>query len=388
MKYTYNIEEIAVRFLLFFSLLFFSCSHPKATETCNLTPADTLKVEFAQGFRVEYFENYKRVVILNPWQKGEILAYYYLVKNIDTETPADGLKIKIPLQRLAITSCTHIEFVNLLGELSSIKGVCYPQLIYNKALLEQMAQGETISLGDTFNINLEQCFILKPDVVMLSAYNNTNETDERLKKAAIPIIYNNEWQENDPLGRAEWLKFVAVFYDKELQADSIFEGIKSRYNDILTLVASNISSTAKRPMILSGTNFKGTWYMPGGRSYMSQLYTSAGGSYFFKNDTLTGSLPLSFEAVVKNFRNADVWLGCDARSISELLQSDNRYAIFDAVKNRQVFSFNARQTASGANDFWESALAHPDVLLADVVSVLYPNILPQHKLVYIKKVEQ
>ncbi|MDR1698882.1 MAG: ABC transporter substrate-binding protein [Prevotellaceae bacterium] len=364
-----------------------SCTNPPKIASLDLPPIDTLTVECAGGFRVEYFDDYKRVTVLNPWKKGENLARYYLVKNAETQTPADGLKIKIPLQRLAITSCTHIEFINLIGELQSIKGVCSPQLIYNDELRKQIAQEKTVDLGDAFNINLERCFILKPDAVMLSAYNNRNETDDRLKKASIPVIYNNEWQENDLLGRAEWLKFVAVFFDKEQQADSIFSEIKSRYNHILALVSEQ-TSTEKRSAVLPGVNFKGTWYMPGGRSYMSRLYADAGADYFFKNDTLTGSLPLSFEAVVQHFRNADVWFGCDASSISELLQSDSRYEMLDAVKNARVFSFNARATASGANDFWESALAHPDMLLTDVVSVLYPNVLSEHKLVYIEKIEK
>ena len=378
-----------MRFFLFFSLsiFFFSCTKLQKNTICDIQPIDTLKIEYAQGFRVDYFNDYKRVTVLNPWKKGENLARYYLVKTADTKPPSDGLKIVIPLQRLAITSSTHVEFVNLIGELQSIKGVCSPELIYNEELLGQIAQGETVNLGDAFNISLERTFILKPDAVMLSAYNNSNETDNRLKKASIPVIYNNEWQENDLLGRAEWIKFAAVFFDKEEKADSIFDEIKNRYNDILALVSEQ-TSTENRPTILPGVNFKGTWYMPGGRSYMSRLYADAGGDYFFKNDTLTGSLPLSFEAVVKNFRNADLWLGSDASSISELLRSDSRYEMFDAVKNGNVFSFNARQTASGANDFWESALAHPDVLLADLVSVLYPGILPNHSRIYIKKVER
>ena len=369
------------RFLFFLPVLFFSCTNPQQKEHGDIQPTGSLKVEYAQGFRVDYFADYKKVTLINPWKKNEVLARYYLLKNADTKTPEDGLKMVVPLQRLVITSSTQIEFVNLIGKLRSIRGVCSPQLIYNEELRRQIEQGRTINLGDAFNINLERCFILKPDAVMLNAYNNTNETDNRLQKASIPVVYNNEWQENDLLGRAEWIKFVAVFFDKEQQADSIFEEIKNRYNNILTLVSEQ-TAQKKRPTILPGTNFKGTWYMPGGRSFMSRLYADAGGDYFFKNDTLTGSLPLSFEAAVKNFCNAEVWLGCDASSIGELLQADSRYKMFDAVKNKKVFSFNARQTASGANDFWESALAQPDVLLADVVSILYPGALPEHSLYY------
>ena len=37
-------------------------------------------------------------------------------------------------------------------------------------------------------------------------------------------------------------------------------------------------------------------------------------------------------------------------------------------------------------DFYESAVAHPDVVLADVVSVLHPHLMPGYESVYLDKV--
>jgi iron complex transport system substrate-binding protein len=42
---------------------------------------------------------------------------------------------------------------------------------------------------------------------------------------------------------------------------------------------------------------------------------------------------------------------------------------------------------SGANDFWESAVARPDVLLSDVIAILHPQLLQNHQLVYAKKLD-
>ncbi|KAJ2892075.1 hypothetical protein GGI21_005691 [Coemansia aciculifera] len=47
------------------------------------------------------------------------------------------------------------------------------------------------------------------------------------------------------LGKAEWIKFVAAFYNKEAEANSIFDGIESRYNALKATASSGSSATAK-----------------------------------------------------------------------------------------------------------------------------------------------
>ena len=136
---------------------------------------------------------------------------------------------------------------------------------------------------------------------------------------------------------------------------------------------------------MSGSNFRGTWYMPGGRNFMAQLFSDAGGNYFYANDTTVGSLPLSFEKVLKNFSESDVWLNCNYASLSELLKADPKHALFRPVKLQQVYNFNKRMLPSGANDFWESAVAHPDLLLKDVIFILHPELLPGYETFYAQK---
>jgi iron complex transport system substrate-binding protein len=122
--------------------------------------------------------------------------------------------------------------------------------------------------------------------------------------------------------------------------------------------------------------------MPGGGSFMAQLFADAGGDYFYANDTTKGSLPLNVEAVLKVFSTTDIWLNCNFNSIAELVKADRKHALFQPVKNKKVFNFNKRMLSSGANDFWESAVARPDLLLMDVISILHPGLLPEHQLIY------
>ena len=360
-----------------------SCNNKSSNNKTVKQPLTQKLLNYATGFAVNNFEDYKEVIVFSPWKKGEIYARYYLVKDIKTKTPNDGEKIKIPLKTLASTSVTHLEFLSLLDEIQTITGVCSPALIYNPELQKNIQAGKITDLGDAFSLNVEKTLVLKPEALMTSGFNQADAAAQRIGQAGIPVIFNNEWMETSLLGRAEWIKFVAVFYNKEQLADSIFTDIEKRYNE-LKYRALNVS---KKPKIMAGNNFRGTWYMPAGRSFMGQLFRDAGGDYFYVNDTTTGSLPLNVETVLKNFAETDVWLNVNFSTIDELIKTDSKHEFFHPVITRQVYNFNKRLLPSSANDFWESAVARPDLLLGDVIAILHPELLPDYEFVYAEKLK-
>jgi len=363
--------------------IFISCNNKK-TEKVTTYSTDSLKLVYAEGFSVQYFANYKAVIVYSPWVKGTEYARYYLVSDMNVKTPKDGTKVKIPLQTLAATSVTHLEFLSMLGELETLRGVCSPNLIYNQEVQHFYANNKITDLGDAFNINVEKSLQLKPNAVMMSGYNQNDPYAQRVSQAGIPVLFNNEWMETSLLARAEWIKFVAAFYNKEKTADSLFTSIENRYNDI----RDKAKAVTKKPNIMAGSNFRGTWYMPAGRSFMGKLFVDAGAQYYFANDTTSGSLPLNVEMVIKNFSQTDVWLNCSSNSITELLNTDSKHGLFNPVKAQRVYNFNKRLLSSTANDFWESAVARPDLLLSDVIAILHPELLPGYELVYAQQLNK
>jgi len=371
---TRNLSLVILSFLL---ISLTSC-HNKQTGQYKISSNDSLIPEFASGFAIKYYNDYKEVIVKNPWDKNIVFARYYLVDDDTVQTPSDGVRIVTPIHKTAVSSSTHFEFLSLLGELNQVRGVCSPELIYNTYIREEFAAGKIEDLGDAFNINVEKTLKLQPDILMMSGYKQDDPYAKRVIQAGTPVVYNNEWMENSLLARAEWIKFVAVFYNKEAQADSIFNFVKDQY----LLVKSKAQSADRHPRIMSGSNFRGTWYMPGGGSFMAQLFSDAGGDYYYANDTTKGSLPLNVESVLKVFSNTDIWLNCSFSTIAELVQADSKHSLFKPVININVYNFNKRMLPSGANDFWESAVARPDLLLKDVISILHPGLLPDHQLIY------
>ncbi|VBB48301.1 Periplasmic binding protein [uncultured Paludibacter sp.] len=369
--------------LIIISILLFVSCVPKQSNQEKKQENNKVILTHAKGFSIKNFDNYKEITVFSPWKKGEVYAKYYLVHDNNTKTPSDGVKIQVPIKNLGSSSVTHLSFLDLLDEINTVNGFCKPSLAYNAHFQENVKAGKVTDLGEEFTLNVEKTLALKPDVLMISGYNQTDANVQRIQQAGVPVVYNVEWMETSVLGRAEWIKFIAAFFDKEQQADSIFTDVEKKYNDL-----KNKALQAKtKPKILSGSNFRGTWYMPSGKNFMGQLYKDAGTDYFYANDTTGGSLPLNIETVLKNFSDAPIWLNCNYKSISDLIDSDGKHALFQAVKKKQVYNFNKRMLPSTANDFWESSVARPHLLLADVIAILHPEILPNYQLYFAEKLK-
>ena len=350
--------------------------------SCTMEKAYHLRPEtnqYAEGFRISDAENFTQVIVYSPWQRGEILQTYYLVHSDTVSTPSDGLKLRIPVQRLTVTSCTHIGFLKALDQLPTVYGICSPELVYNREVFTPADGHEVMNVGDAMTPDVERIVRTAPDAVMVSTYAQGDAATEKLRSLGLPVIYNNEWTETHPLARAEWIRFVASFFDCRPDADSLFSNIVTTYNNLrtsndslLNTHYSILNTNVSRRSIMSGNNFRGTWYMPAGSTYMGVLFRDAGADYVFADDTSHFSIPLGIETVIQRFADADVWVGCPARTLDELRQMDEKHTWFKAYKNNEVYNFARRTTPEGANDFWESGVVHPEWILSDLIEVLYP----------------
>lgn len=361
-------------------LLLWSCTGNKNTASANKEQTYPM-LSHAQLFTLVPESNYTSLIIFNPWKNDEIYATYYLVKDPHTNVPGNGQKIQIPLKDVMVNSATHVGFMELLGELDKITGICNPEFIYNPAILQRVRDGKIKDMGDSFNLNIEQVLLLQPQAVITTAYNADDENSRLMRQSGLSILYNIEWQETTLLGRAEWIKFFGVLFDKEAQADSIFNSIEQNYIHISNL-ARNIDHT---PTILSGQDFRGSWSMPGGKSFNAQLFADAGGDYFYKDNQSTGSISTTIEEALIHFNQADVWVGVQANTLKELGETDSKYKSFKAYQNGEVYNTNKRTTPSGGNDYWESGVARPDLLLSDMIKILHPNLMPDYQLTYYQK---
>lgn len=373
-----------MRFILWALVLVMvvSCGGKGSAEVSETTDS-TMHLSYAKGFRVAYKPGYKKLEVMRQ-SDGEVIERYYLVRDAAVEVPADGERITIPLRRIAVGSNTLFEMLSMMGCLESVVGVCSPQWVYNDTIRKWSAEGRLADLGDSFSLNLERLIYLRPDVLFVSGYSDGQQDgNKRVMQTGVTVVANREWQESSLLARAEWVKFMSLFFDKEQEAASLFDSIVARCNSL----TDKVDSLQQRPNVMLGSGYKGTWYVPSGRSYMSELVALSGGAYAFANDTSYESLPLSFEQVMYRFSESDVWIGAPTNNYAQLVQMDERYAMFRPYKQKRVYSFAARTTQDGGNDFWESAVMRPDVVIADLITIFHPTLLPEHSLVYARALE-
>jgi len=341
---------------LLLGCMLLSCHPPKMK---HATPSDNM---YAEGFSISTHEDYKQLTIFDPNDRKKVLACYYLIHDDDTQTPSDGIRIKVPLTRIAVTSTTQVGFLTALARTNIIVGACNPSLIYTPL-------DSVTDLGDEMHINAEKLMQLQPQAVFVCLYGADDNTLQTIGQMDIPVIYLTEWTEKHPLARAEWIRLVGALVGQQEIADSWFYEECETYQNIAE------SATKRTHQVMIGNNFRGTWYIPTGGTYMGQLLRDAGFQYAYSTDTTAHSLPLSIEQVLTDFADADIWLGAPTKTLDALAQFDKQHMQFKAYKNKQVYHFMARSTANGANDFWESGVCSPARILNDLNQIANDSIV-------------
>ncbi|MEA5575768.1 ABC transporter substrate-binding protein [Anabaena sp. UHCC 0451] len=344
------------------------------------------KINYATGFTVEYHNHYKLVTIKNPWQNAKTQFQYVLVQ-CGTPTPPgfnQAQIIAVPVNSVVALSTTHLPHLDKLGLVDKLIGISNTKQVNTPAVIERIKAGKVTTVGNNSNVDIEKLLELNPDLVTTFGTGNS-QTDSygKLTEAGLKVGINAEYMEDTPLGRSEWLKFTALFFNQEEKAEKIFQEIADKY----TQIAEKAKAVKNRPTVFIGFNFKGTWFMPGGKSYVAKYLNDAGGNYLWNDDKSNGSLPLSFEVVLDRAAKADYWLNSRQswQSLKDVVAEDSRYGDFQAVKTGNIYNNNARVNADGGNDYWEGGISNPDIVLADLIKILHPELLPEHQLFYYRK---
>ena len=345
-----------------------------------------ISIKYAQGFSVEKFDNYHRVIVHNPWQKGNDIGVYILAQKNEVgsiELQENEVLIELPLEHIAIMSASNVGYFSLLEKIHQINAVADKSRLYNKNLRYGIELGNVKVLGNSEIINVEELLLANSDIFLQTAYEASSGKDQALIDGGILVVYNIDWMEKTPLARAEWIKFVGLLCNENQKADSIFKLIENNYIQLKYLA----DTLDYKPDVLIGGLYKDVWYMPGGKSFKAYLLADAGTNYHWITDSTEGSLALSFETVMEQQLNAAVWIEVPFESKEELLISDERYAYFDAFKIGSIYHHSKRSNDSGGNDYWEMGLCRPDEILADLIRIFHPEVMEDGELKYYDRVK-
>lgn len=339
------------------------------------------------GFSVEYFNNYKVVTVKTPYP-GAAESIQYVLVQCGTPAPEGFLDeqiINIPVQTVVIMSTSYLPFLDELGLLDRLVGLDDATYVSNPAVLKMAEEGKLAMIGYGSGVNVEQALELSPELILTYGSGAPDyDAHPVLIEAGLKTVVNAEWLETTPLGRTEWGKFIAVFFNKEADAQALFAKTVERYSEYAAVVAS----ATERPTVFTASDYQGIWSMPGGNSFAAAFFKDAGADYLWADDTSTGSLPLAFEAVFEKAQGAEYWVNVGYFfTLDDLLAADARYADFNAYQSGNIWNNDARISPNGGNDYYESAVAHPELVLADLIKIFHPELLPDHELVYYRQLK-
>lgn len=364
-----------------------SCSHK--TKQQQVVSAKTMKkssdsyqVKYAKGFTVEVYPDYKLVSLRNPWDTLKILKKYVLVEK-SKKLPAvlpEGEVVRIPLTDVVVYSTIHCSTMDEIGEMQTIRGVCEPQYIDIPYIKDAVGKGKIIDLGKAAGPDVEKIIEISPEAIWATPIQG--RTYGSVDKTKIPIIETPDYMENSSLGRAEWIRFYSLFFDKEALADSLFAVTETNYNHI----KSKVSNVDYKPTVFLDLMYKGVWYASGGNSFISEMLSDAGATYVWHSNGKGTSTPLAFEQVLDEAGNAQFWLIKYNKpydlTYGKLKEEYVSYSYFDAYKNKNIYECN-----TAYSKYYEDLPIHPDYILQDFAYIFHPELFSGYKPRYYYKMK-
>ncbi|MFV9550340.1 ABC transporter substrate-binding protein [Algibacter sp. PT7-4] len=371
------------------TLLSFSCKNESAKQLKENNTTRSLALKYAKGFNVIQHNNYKIIEIIKPWPKAEKKYRYVLInqKNVAKTSflkdEFDGI-ITSPIKKIVVTSTTHIPALELLGVAETLVAFPGTDYISSKKIRSLIDNGSVREIGKNEGLNTEVLLDLNPNLVIGFGIDGNNRSLETIKKSGIPVMFNGDWVESSPLAKAEWIKFFGALYNKEKIADSIFNSIEKNYLEAKQL-AKNIKS---KPSVLSGAMHSDVWYLPNGTSTEAQFLKDANVNYLWQNTKGVGSLKLNFESVFVKAKKADIWLSpSNYNSLKALKNNNENHTLFDAYKNKNIYSFTNTTGATGGVLYYELGMTRPDLVLKDIIKICHPELLNNYTPYFFKPLE-
>lgn len=354
-------------FVAFVVLAFTACGNKKNRQIAQVKTSDSIEIvapKYAKGFKVKTVDGGVRLVDVDDKYHFALVPQGLNVNDV----PDNYTTVSVPIKSTICMTALQLSNFTALKAHDVVKGITGTKNLYNKDILQRVKDGRIVKIGMEGNFDTELIMAASPDVIFISPFKRGGY--DAIKETKITLIPHLGYKELDPLGQAEWIKFVAMFIGKEKEANEIFNGIEKRYNDI----KGKAALAATKPTVFSGEMHGGNWYAVGGQNYLAQMFRDAGADYILKDDDHTGGVPMEYEKMYSIAANADYWRILNSFpgdfSYEALKKSEPRNVDFKAWKERHVIYCNMKK-----KPYYELTPVQPDVVLKDLVAIFHPELV-------------
>jgi iron complex transport system substrate-binding protein len=350
-------------------------------ETVDYFP-DQVEVEYAEKFSVEYFDNHKVLTVVTPWEE----EVRYVLVQCGTPVPQDienATVIEVPVQSVVTTSTTflpHIVDQNVVERVVGIDNLSFTNL---PEVLERIEAGDIAEVYADFAPNREVLIELDPELIIMQDF-APDGASAQLREDGLTTALNYDFTDITPLGQVEWGKYIALFFNTEAVANENFETVVSEYQTLTALT----EDVEDRPTVMASEPFQGSWFVPGGNSYSAQILEDAGADYLWSENEASGGFEVEFETVLDVASEADYWVNVNWTTLDAALEATPTFDAFAPVQDQTVYAYNNAVGTNGGNLYFEEGAANPHLVLADLITIFHPDLLPEHELIYYRQVPQ
>lgn len=356
--------------LLSIIYIFLSCDNAtdKNAQSKNQDETSNL-VHYAENFKIRPYEEGYKLEIKNK-NSSNFDEFYIFNDSLDIpEEIKNQTIIRTPIKSAIAFSSTQWSVFQKLGEINVIKGILESNYSKNDEILRLVKEDVIIDLGTSNQVNTEKVINLKAELILYTPYPTIDYSNLGKLSGSIMIPFP-DYLESHPLGRAEWMKVIGILCGKEKETTEWFNSVVNRYESLSDIC----KSIENKPTVFSDLPFENQWYVPGGNSYIAQIFKDSGSNYIWHDDNSTGSLHIDAESVLLKAQNADYWRvinSYDTPFTYENLAKENElYPLFKAFKEKNLLVCNVRECG-----YFEQSQYEPDILLADFIYHFHPEIL-------------
>lgn len=337
----------------------------------NTSAAPSIKVlqpDYTKGFSIEYYQGgIKRV----RDHDGRMVWLVPRGQKIPPELSGQPL-ITIPLKRALFAAVNQVCLLRPFGDegvWASVAGVATPaDQWFIPPIKSGLANGSIAYIGDAYSPDYEKICLLQPEAAFIyTGGSGLTDMAAKLEELKIPYLVENSYLETDPLGRMEWVKFYAAFYNREALAIRYFDAAVGRIENLKGRIPKG-----DRPKVAWGVIYNGKVYIPGGRSFVARMIEMAGGEFVFKTlSTEQGSIGIAMEDFFAYSKTADVMIYASfpqyARSIGAITRMAPVLAGVKPVQTKKVWALQP---------WYNQQQDQTDQVLADLAAIFYPEEFP------------
>lgn len=337
-----------------------------AAATSGLNVGNISKVEDSSNFRIYYGQSFK--VIKNSLDgKSYLLSQNNSRMASRTKYCTGRIKsFVIPLSNYSLdTTYFPVSFFELLGLLENLKGIT-SDIVASQCVLKLYNEGQIGYINKS-----------EPQQLKQFTAHFISSSDQGQSCNFVTFL---PAEEDSPLKRAEWIKYLGVFANLEVRANQVYAAIKENY---ICLTKAAASKTTFKPIVAWMEYNDGVWSFTK-ETYKLKLVEDAGGENVdnsINRFTYNISIPEDLDEFHAILCTVDVVIDETSTSdplgynISTFLQNVNLddQSCFAFLTNRSLWRYDKRIQNNVPLDWYDGAVSQPQLVLADLIEALFAS---------------